>query len=185
MCGAALCVLHIPNLATFSSESIGARSTRAIYLFITVFAVTTVLQAPNPVDEWNRVFNKAVSERWASEALRGPADKWGVDAIDGIRPPDIAEFAQRLESEDIGYFGYMGNSVELALGLNNLTRINSGEVLLIKGTNRLQELACVGVNEEKPKFVVVYGIEFTCEGYSISTEVSSDTEGLAAFVRND
>ena len=79
----------------------------------------------------------------------------------------------------------MGNSVELAIGLNNLTRINSGEVLLIKGTNRLQELACVGVNEQKPKFVVVYGIEFTCGGYSVFTAVSSDIAGLVAFVRND
>jgi hypothetical protein len=185
MCGAALCVLYIPNLATLSSESIGARSIRAFHLFIAVFALATVLQAPNPVDEWNRVLNKAGSEQWASDAFRGPADKWGVDAIDGVSPPEIAEFAQRLESKDIGYFGYMGNSIELAIGLNNLTRINSGEVLFIKGTNRLQELACVGVNEEKPKFVVVYGIEFTCEGYSMFTTVPSDTEGLVAFVRND
>ena len=185
MCGAALCVMHLPKLATLRNESFGERTVRAFHLFLAVFALATVLQAPNPIDEWNRVLNKAGSERWASDDLRGPADKWGVDAIDWVRPHEIAEFARRLESEDIGYFGYMGNSVELALGLNNLTRINSGEVLLIKGTNRLQELACVGVNEEKPKFVVVYGIEFTCEGYSISTEVSSDTEGLVAFVRND
>ena len=185
MCGAALCVMHLPKLATLRNESFGERTVRAFHLFLAVFALATVLQAPNPIDEWNRVLNKAGSERWASDDLRGPADKWGVDAIEWVRPHEIAEFARRLESEDIGYFGYMGNSVELALGLNNLTRINSGEVLLIKGTNRLQELACVGVNEEKPKFVVVYGIEFTCEGYSISTEVSSDTEGLVAFVRND
>jgi hypothetical protein len=31
----------------------------------------------------------------------------------------------------------------------------------------------------------VYGIEFTCEGYSMFTTVPSDTEGLVAFVRND
>lgn len=185
MCGAALCVMHLPKLAILSNESFGERTVRAFHLFIVVFALATVLQAPNPIDEWNRLLNKAGSERWASDDLRGPADKWGVDAIDWVRPYEIGEFARRLESEDIGYFGYMGNSVELALGLNNLTRINSGEVLLIKGTNRLQELACVGVNEEKTKFVIVYGIEFTCEGYSISTEVSSDTEGLVAFVRND
>ena len=185
MCGAALCIMHMPKLATLSGEKFGEKARRAPYLFITAFALITVLQAPNPVDEWNRVLNKASSEQWASDVLRGPANKWGVDAIDWVRPPDVAEFARRLESEDIGYFGYMGNSVELAIGLNNLTRINSGEVLLIKGTNRLQELACVGVNEQKPKFVVVYGIEFTCGGYSVFTAVSSDIAGLVAFVRND
>ena len=185
MCGAALCIMHMPKLTTLSGEKFGEKVRRAPYLFITAFALITVLQAPNPVDEWNRVLNKASSEQWASDVLRGPANKWGVDAIDWVRPPDVAEFARRLESEDIGYFGYMGNSVELAIGLNNLTRINSGEVLLIKGTNRLQELACVGVNEEKPKFVVVYGIEFTCGGYSVFTAVSSDIAGLVAFVRND
>jgi hypothetical protein len=185
MCGAALCVMHLPKLAILSNESFGERTFRAFHLFIAVFALATVFQAPNPVDEWNRVVNKAGSDQWASDALRGPADKWGVDAIDWVRPLEIAEFARRLDSEDTGYFGYMGNSVELAIGLNNLTRINSGEVLLIKGTNRLQELACVGVNEEKPKFVVVYGIEFTCEGYLLFTAVSSNTEGLVAFVRND
>jgi hypothetical protein len=78
----------------------------------------------------------------------------------------------------------MGNSVELATGLNNLTRINSGEVLLIKGTNRLNELACVGVDETRPKFVVVYGIEFICEGYSPFDQVTSSVPGLGVYIRN-
>jgi hypothetical protein len=154
------------------------------YFFFASFALVSVLQAPNPMDEWNRVLNRAGNEQWASDPLRGPADQWNIEEIDWIRPIEISDLARKVNSNDIGYFGYMGNSVELATGLNNLTRINSGEVLLIKGTNRLNELACVGVDETRPKFVVVYGIEFICEGYSPFDQVTSSVPGLGVYIRN-
>ena len=60
----------------------------------------------------------------------------------------------------------MGNSVQLATGINNLTRINSSEVLEIKGTQRLKELACREVDDTHPELIVVVGINFPCNGYS-------------------
>jgi hypothetical protein len=184
MCGAALCVLQLPKLEVLRNESLWERMSHTPYLFFASFALVSVLQAPNPMDEWNRVLNRAGNEQWASDPLRGPADEWSIEEIDWIRPIEISDLARKVNSNDIGYFGYMGNSVELATGLNNLTRINSGEVLLIKGTNRLNELACVGVDETRPKFVVVYGIEFICEGYSPFDQVTSSVPGLGVYTRN-
>jgi hypothetical protein len=184
MCGAALCVLQLPKLEVLRNESLWKRMSYTPYFFFASFALVSVLQAPNPMDEWNRVLNRAGNEQWASDPLRGPADQWNIEEIDWIRPIEISDLARKVNSNDIGYFGYMGNSVELATGLNNLTRINSGEVLLIKGTNRLNELACVGVDETRPKFVVVYGIEFICEGYSPFDQVTSSVPGLGVYIRN-
>jgi len=184
MCGAALCVLQLPKLEVLRNESLWERMSHTPYFFFASFALVSVLQAPNPMDEWNRVLNRAGNEQWASDPLRGPADEWSIEEIDWIRPIEISDLARKVNSNDIGYFGYMGNSVELATGLNNLTRINSGEVLLIKGTNRLNELACVGVDETRPKFVVVYGIEFICEGYSPFDQVTSSVPGLGVYTRN-
>jgi hypothetical protein len=184
MCGAALCVLQLPKPEVLRNESLWKRMSYTPYFFFASFALVSVLQAPNPMDEWNRVLNRAGNEQWASDPLRGPADQWNIEEIDWIRPIEISDLARKVNSNDIGYFGYMGNSVELATGLNNLTRINSGEVLLIKGTNRLNELACVGVDETRPKFVVVYGIEFICEGYSPFDQVTSSVPGLGVYIRN-
>jgi hypothetical protein len=184
MCGAALCVLQLPKLEVLRNESLWKRMSYTPYFFFASFALVSVLQAPNPMDEWNRVLNRAGNEQWASDPLRGPADQWNIEEIDWIRPIEISDLARKVNSNDIGYFGYMGNSVELATGLNNLTRINSGEVLLIKGTNRLNELACVGADETRPKFVVVYGIEFICEGYSPFDQVTSSVPGLGVYIRN-
>ena len=77
----------------------------------------------------------------------------------------------------------MGNSVELATGIDNLTRINSGEVLQIKGTDQIRELACVGVDQKKKEFVIVYGIDFFCRGYQLDEEFQSTTLGLIAYKR--
>jgi hypothetical protein len=184
MSGAALCILQLPKLEVLRSENFWEKMSHTLYFFIASFVLVSVLQAPNPIDEWNRILNRARGEQWASDPLRGPANEWSVEEIDWVTPIEISDLARKVNSNDIGYFGYMGNSVELATGINNLTRINSGEVLLIKGTNRLNELACVGVDETRPKFVVVYGIEFICEGYSPFDQVTSSVPGLGVYTRN-
>jgi hypothetical protein len=61
----------------------------------------------------------------------------------------------------------MGNSVQLATGINNLTRINSSEVLQIKGTQKLRELACREVDDVQPEYVLLVGMEFPCQGYEV------------------
>jgi hypothetical protein len=150
-------------------------------LFITLFPLATIVQAPNPFDEWKRVFGRASVDQWASDELRGKADQWNSTQIDWIKVASINSIANSLGENSFGYFGYMGNSVEIATGINNLTRINSGEVLAIKGTDQLRRLACVEVEQLKPEFIIVIGLEFPCREYVISTKYQSLPDGIVIY----
>ena len=150
-------------------------------LFITLFPFATIVQAPNPFDEWKRVFGRASVDQWASDELRGKADQWNSTQIDWIKVNSINSVLNSLGENSYGYFGYMGNSVEIATGINNLTRINSGEVLAIKGTDQLRRLACVEVEQLKPEFIIVIGLEFPCREYVISTQYQSLPDGLVIY----
>jgi len=183
MCGCSLVLLHIHTLRSLSEFEIRKRIRYGPLLFLIAFSVTTLLQVPNPRDEWRRLSNGATTAGWSSAALRGVPDQWNSETIDGINTKVVREFALQIASKNIGYFGYMGNSVELATGIDNLTRINSGEVLQIKGTDQIRKLACVGVDQKKPEFVIVYGIDFFCPGYQLDEEFQSATPGLNAYKR--
>jgi hypothetical protein len=138
------------------------------------------LQAPNPFDEWTRIFGGASVDQWASDALRGKADRWDNTKIDFINVGSVKDAGDLLGETNFGYFGYMGNSVELATGINNLTRINI-EGLAIKGSDQLRKLACVEVEQVKPEFIIVIGLELPCRDYVISTEYQSIPEGIAIY----
>ena len=183
LCGCSLVLLHLPTLNSLRELGMIRRIRYALLLFLCVFSVTTLLQVPNPRDEWRRLGNNATAVGWSSVALRGVPDKWNSKTIDWISTGVIREFALQIGSQNIGYFGYMGNSVELATGIDNLTRINSGEVLQIKGTDQIRKLACVGVDQKKPEFVIVYGIDFFCQGYQLVDEFQSSTPGLIAYIK--
>jgi len=183
MCACALVLLHIPTLSSLSEFEIKKRIRYAPLLFLCAFSVTTLLQVPNPRDEWRRLSNSATSTEWSSTALRGVPDQWNSETIDWISTNVIREFALQIGNKNIGYFGYMGNSVELATGIDNLTRINSGEVLQIKGTDQIRKLACVGVDQKEKEFIIVYGIDFFCRGYQLDEKFQSTTPGLIAFRR--
>ena len=128
-------------------------------------AVASVIQAPSPIDEWSRVFNRVRTSGWQADELRPMPDQWTTKQIDWLRTEEVRLAAEAIGPGTLGYFGYMGNSVELATGINNLTRINSAEVLQIKGTRKLEELACREVDESRPDFIIVVGIGFPCSGY--------------------
>ena len=183
LCGCSLVLLHLPTLKSLRELGMIRRIRYALLLFLCVFSVTTLLLVPNPRDEWRRLGNNATAVGWSSVALRGVPDKWNSKTIDWISTGVIREFALQIGSQNIGYFGYMGNSVELATGIDNLTRINSGEVLQIKGTDQIRKLACVGVDQKKPEFVIVYGIDFFCQGYQLVDEFQSSTPGLIAYIK--
>jgi hypothetical protein len=57
----------------------------------------------------------------------------------------------------------MGNSVEIATGIENLTQINSGEILQIKGTDVVKELACQERGTSNINRVLILGIENQCK----------------------
>lgn len=183
MCACSLVLLYIPSLKSLKEFEIGKRIRYAPLLFLCAFSVSTLLQVPNPRDEWRRISNSATLTGWSSAALRGVPDQWNSETIDWINTKVIREFALQIGNKNIGYFGYMGNSVELATGIDNLTRINSGEVLQIKGTDQIRKLACVGVDQKKKEFVIVYGIDFFCHGYQLDEEFRSTTLGLIAYKR--
>jgi len=181
LCSASLVVMSSPSLKIGQNQT--WRTTWGVtpVLFITLFSFATIVQAPNPFDEWKRVFGGASVDQWASDELRGKADQWNSTKIDWIKVDSITEVADLLGDSSFGYFGYMGNSVELATGINNLTRINSGEVLAIKGTDQLRRLACVEVEQIKPELIIVIGLEFPCREYVISTKYQSLPDGLVIY----
>ena len=183
MCACSLVLLYIPSLQSLKEFEIRRRIRYAPLLFLCAFSVSTLLQVPNPRDEWRRISNSATSTGWSSDVLRGVPDQWNSETIDWINTKVVQEFALQIGSKNIGYFGYMGNSVELATGIDNLTRINSGEVLQIKGTDQIRKLACVGVDQKKPEFVIVYGIDFFCQGYQLVDDFQSTTSGLIAYIK--
>jgi hypothetical protein len=181
LCSASLVVMSSPSLKFGQNQT--RRTTWGVtpVLFITLFSFATIVQAPNPFDEWKRVFGGASVDQWASDERRGKADQWNSTKIDWIKVDSITGVADLLGDSSFGYFGYMGNSVELATGINNLTRINSGEVLAIKGTDQLRKFACVEVEQIKPELIIVIGLEFPCRGYVISTKYQSLPDGLAIY----
>ena len=181
LCSASLVVMFSPSLKIGQKQTCTTAWGVTPILFITLFPLATIVQAPNPFDEWKRVFGGASADQWASDELRGKADQWNSTKIDWIKGDSITGVANLLGDSSFGYFGYMGNSVEIATGINNLTRINSGEVLAIKGTDQLRRLACVEVEQLKPEFIIVIGLEFPCKDYVISTEYQSLPDGIVIY----
>lgn len=157
---------------------------KAPVVLLASLAIAAVLQAPNPLDEWKRVAGRADSDGWASDALRPPPDQWSTSRIDWLDPQSIADARAEIGSGSVGYFGYMGNSVQLATGINNLTRINSAEVLQIKGTNKLKELACREVDDSRPAYIVLVGMELPCRGYH-PTDQFQTVDGIQILMRDD
>ncbi len=152
---------------TTDSQSSGRTHTPMSLIIIGAIALACVIQAPQPRDEWRRVVSRIESAPWASDSRRGVPSEWSTNKIDWLNPQEVKFAASQVDSRSLGYFGYMGNSVQLATGINNLTRINSSEVLQIKGTQKLRELACREVDEVQPEYVLLVGMEFPCQGYEV------------------
>lgn len=147
-------------------------------------ALGCIAQAPNPTDEWKRVIGIAESFPWASEPTRAVPSEWTPELIDFLKPKAIEAVREQITDGSVGYFGYMGNSVQLATGINNLTRINSGEVLYFKGSRRIEELACKEVVELQPRYIILTQIDLPCVGY-IETSRYKTEASIRVLVRSD
>jgi hypothetical protein len=152
---------------TTDNQPLGRMNTPMSLIIIGSIALACVIQAPQPKDEWRRVVSRIESAPWASDSRRGIPSEWSTNKIDWLNPQEVKFASTQVDSRSLGYFGYMGNSVQLATGINNLTRINSSEVLQIKGTQKLRELACREVDEVQPEYVLLVGMEFPCRGYEV------------------
>ena len=165
LCGAGIAGIYFEGGRQDSSSRV--ERTRDLFIGILMgISVATILQAPNPIDEWRRVGGRVDAMPWALDSDRATPNEWSSKSIDWIDVEMLKNLRKEIGSDSIGYFGHMGNSVQLATGINNLTRINSSEVLEIKGTQRLKELACREVDDTHPELIVVVGINFPCNGYS-------------------
>ena len=184
MCGFSIFGIYWSGLLTSRCREPHFRITQTIPLLLAALALASVLQAPNPLDEWRRVTGRAETMPWATDPDRALPNKWEVGQIDWIQTDSLKEIASGLGSVSVGYFGHMGNSVQLATGIANLTRINSAEVLQIKGTTKLRELACREVDEKQPQYLIVVGIEFPCQGYLPANQTDSSI-GIRLLVRSE
>ena len=164
LCGVGIVGIYLEWRRQEPTSHIGRKQDLFVGILMGI-SVATILQAPNPIDEWRRVGGRAESMPWALDSDRALPNEWSSKKIDWIDVKTLKNLRKELSASEIGYFGHMGNSVELATGINNLTRINSSEVLQIKGTQRLEELACKEVDDTYPELIVVVGIDFPCNGY--------------------
>jgi hypothetical protein len=160
MCSAAIIRYLAVDWSMMTSWSFTEKIRSLPVLFLIGLGSFSVLQAPNPLDEWMRVGDQATSANWAVSSDRPPANEWSTNRIDWI---DVDIFTPYRNKTGVGYFGYMGNSVEIATGLKNLTQINSGEILQIKGTDVVKELACKKTGTLGIDQVLVLGIQNQCE----------------------
>ena len=160
MCSVAIIRLVVVDWSIMGNWTLTERLSSLPALFIIGLGFFSVLQAPNPINEWMRVGGSAITTDWAVLSDRPPANEWSTKRIDWI---DVDIFQPFKETTAIGYFGYMGNSVELATGIENLTQINSGEILQIKGTDVVKELACQERGTSKINRVLILGIENQCK----------------------
>lgn len=161
------------------------RGLKALPLSVLVLVgFVSVVQAPNPIDEWVRVTGNGLTAGWSTLGDRAPANEWNTNRIDWLDVRSVVQARQKIPSESVGYFGYMGNSFELATGIENFSGINSGEVLMIKGTATIRRLACVKLERELPTYLLVVGFDLPCPGYLKSPYDYSESDGVQVYERS-
>ena len=160
ICVAASVKLMKLDQILYQARSVFERLTALPFVFVASIGLWSTVQAPNPLNEWIRVFGRATEVGWAIRSDRPPANEWSTRQIDWIEVNKISEYAATPKA---GYFGYMGNSVELATGLRNLTNVNSGEILQIKGSPIVAELACQDDPNSQIDLLIVLGIPNLCK----------------------
>lgn len=180
------CYGVLQNRYGSSESNCRLRGLKALPLSIlVVVGFVSVVQAPNPIDEWVRVTGNGLTAGWSTIGDRAPANEWNPNRIDWLDVRSVVQARQKIPSQSIGYFGYMGNSFELATGIENFSGINSGEVLMIKGTATIRRLACVKLGRELPTYLLVVGFDLPCPGYLKSSYDDSESDGVQVYERSE
>lgn len=145
-------------------------------LFVSALPVAAFWHFPNPQDEFRRISGQYVNAtNWSSTPGR-VSDGWSPNAL-GIYDDFInktSTLAQKIPSNDssIGYFGIFGHTVELLTGVNNVLGIAAPESLRFGPSQ--EKLACVPVDSQRPRFVIVYLSSFPCLHYKINLMYSQE-----------
>lgn len=181
--GALLIAKHLPEL--HFKLSFQKRLQLVPVLLLALLPFATVWQTPNPSDEIRRLSGKyAGSTDWSSTPGR-PSDGWSQEALsnydDFIKVSITLSETLGKDGSTVGYFGFMGHTIELLTGINNYLGIPAPESLRFGRNQEL--LACAPLNKTPPKYLIVYGSSFPCGGYTHNTNLSR--EKFAVFVLNN
>jgi hypothetical protein len=146
----------------------------APFALLVGLSFASIIQAPAPIDEMRRVVGDATYAGWSvSSPMRAKADIWSSDQIDFINPADLLKVVNDLEINDnVGYFGYMGNSIEIASGIPNMTGGPGFESL---GSEAMAELSCSPIYRSEKKYVISMMTTSLCPGLTKFREVNGWT----------
>ena len=175
---AGILTLCSSRLHPFSGNQVGNLMTLVIksapFVLLVGLSFASIIQAPAPVDELRRVVGEATYVGWSrSSPMRAKADVWSSDQIDFVYPADLLKVVNALEINDnVGYFGYMGNSIEIASGIPNLTGGPGFESL---GSEAMAELSCSPIYRSEKKYVISMMTTSLCPGLLKYREVNGWT----------
>ena len=152
-------------------------------LLVLVLPFAASVQLPNPVDELKRVTGHARHVNWSTSDLRPPADGWTEQILSDqgtLHYPDqwlnaIKNYAKDHagEMQNTAYFGYMGNTVQLITGIENVTGLAAPEHL--RFGIKFENWACAPIRHKKPMKIIAYGTKVPCVGL---TYLGNDSSGL-------
>ena len=170
-----LCGSRLRPFSGYKRGNLGQLVIQSIpFALLVGLSFASLIQAPAPVDELRRVIGDATHEGWSvSSPTRSKSDVWSSDQIDFINPADLLKIVDELEINDnVGYFGYMGSSIEIASGIPNMTGGPGFESL---GSEAMADLACLPIYRSEKKYVISMMTTSLCPGLLKYREVNGWT----------
>jgi hypothetical protein len=152
-------------------------------LLVLSLPLASIIQVPSPIDEAKRVVGHARHPDWSSTPGRAPADGWTPTILrqqGTLHHPEawleaIENFAAsyRGDLENVGYFGYMGNTVQLITGIHNVMGVSGPEHM--RFGNYFEQMGCAPIGRIQPKIVLVYASPVPCANLKF---LGSDKSGI-------
>lgn len=160
-------------------------------LLVLSLPIASIIQVPNPIDEAKRVLGHARHPDWSSTPGRAPADGWTPNILrqqgtlhhPGAWLEAIEGFALSYQGDldDVGYFGYMGNTVQMITGIHNVMGVSGPEHM--RFGDYFEQMGCAPIGRIRPKIVLVYASPVPCTNLQF---LASDKSGTLQIylVRN-
>jgi len=158
-------------------------------LLVALLPIAPTLSLPNTKDDLKRISGRhAGSTDWSSTPGR-VSDGWSVPALEKSYSNLISvsrDLSIQLTQEGatVGYFGFLGHTVELLTGVNNYLGIPAPESLRF-GMNQ-ELLACRPLSDSPPDYLIVSLIhlsDFPCTGFV--RDDSRSIPGFDVYRKND
>ena len=172
--GALLVAKYLPEFHI--SDSLHKKLLLTPVFFIALLPLAAVWQTPSPIDEIRRLTGKyAGSTDWSSTPGR-PSDGWSPSALsiydDFVETSNVLSETLGIDGSTVGYFGFMGHTVELLTGINNYLGIPAPESMRFGKNQEL--LACAPLRNSSPDYLIVYLSNFPCAGYKRNETLSEE-----------